>query len=196
MKRSIIKNSVWNLLLAFTAGSLFAGSTPSAFEARTIAEKHVPAKTQGKVIQIFGEQTTAGLYPKTWRVLFWDTTASQHGRVITVKEGVVSEIKDGFTDLEHLRLASYKEDEVINSHDLKWDSSKALDKVLQLPSLKEVKVSSVEFLLTKNSGAVQPLWRLRLFSDKAGTEVEVGQVNVSAETGEIFELKLQLEKLQ
>jgi hypothetical protein len=196
MKLTTMKYNALKFLLIIGAGNLFAASPPSAFEARGIAEKQVNVQSQGKVIQMFGAHSTVGLYPTSWKILFWDPTAAQNGRLITVKDGAVNEIKDGFTELEHLRLAAYKENEIINVQHLKWDSSAALNNVMKMPALKDVKLSSVEFLLTKSEGAVQPLWHLKLFSDKAGTEVEIGQVNVSTETGEIFELKLQLEKLK
>jgi hypothetical protein len=192
-----MKKHVWLALVILTAASnLFASSTTSAFEARGIANKQLNEKVRDKVIQIFGEQSKVGLYPVSWKILFWDATAAQNGRSVTVKDGAISEIKDGYTQLEKMRLAAYKQDEVIDIKLLKWDSSSALDKVMKMPALKDVKLSTVEFLLTKGDGAVQPIWSLTLFADNAGEKVEIGQVRMSAESGEVFEMKLQLEKLK
>jgi hypothetical protein len=192
-----MKKHVWLALVILTvAGRLVANSTTSAFEARGIANKQLNEKVRDKVIQIFGAQSGVGLYPVSWKILFWDATAAQNGRSVTVKDGAISEIKDGYTQLEQMRLAAYKQEEVIDIKLLKWDSSSALDKVMKMPVLKEVKLSSVEFLLTKGDGAVQPIWNLKLFADNAGEKVEIGQVRMSAESGEVFEIKLQLEKLK
>ncbi len=191
-----MKNKMWISLLLMSVGGLFAANPPSAFDARSIAEKKVDEPVRGKVIQMQGAQSAVGLYPTTWKILFWDATAAQNGRAVTVKDGVVSEIKDGYMELEHLRLAAYKQEEIIDPQRLKWDSSSALSKVMKMPALRDVKLSSAEFLLTKNEGAVQPIWHLKLFADKAGQRVEIGQVKMSAESGEVFEISLQLEKLK
>ena len=194
-----MKKNTWMLLTLVGVGSLYAGlfqnSPPSAFDARGIAEKKVSEKAHDQVIHMYGVRSSDGLYPTTWKILFWDSTAAQNGRSVTVSKGEVSEIKDGYTELEHVRLAAYKQDEVIDSKLLKCDSTDALAKVMKAPALKGVKLSSVEFMLAKNEGAVQPIWNLKLSTDHAGKEIEIGQVKMSAETGEIFTMSLQLEKM-
>lgn len=193
-------NRLWIVLWLWCIGNMSAGlfehSPKTAFEARAIASDKVNESARTKLIQVYGERSKVGLHPVLWRFLFWDGTASQSGRAVTVVNGVVEEIRDGYTELDKLRLAAYKEDEIMDPAQLKVNSNEALKKITKLGSLKDVKLSSTEFLLSKSKGNVQPIWHVKLFADKAGTEVEVGQITMSANTGEMFEVNLSLEKLK
>lgn len=191
-----MKSLIRSLSVLLLGMTLSSAASLTAFQAKALAEKQIPEQARGKLIKIVGPRGAIGLTPVSWRFLFWDPTAEQNGRAVTVTGSSVTEIKEGYVELDSLRLAAYKDDEVIAPAHLKLDSNQALDIVARSAQLKDVKLSTVTFLLAKGKGDLIPYWKLRFFADKEGKEADIGYAKVSAETGQIFEMKIDLDKLQ
>jgi hypothetical protein len=183
------------LLTLVLIQAAFSEKAPSAFEALKSAENHISKESVGKVIQIIGSRDDKTLTPGTWSFVFLDLSAKQQGRIVTIRDGKPIEIRDGYFELDKMRLAAYKADEVIPPSYLKVDSNQALQAVIKSASLEKIKLSTATFSLSKDNGARLPYWTVRLFADKEGKEADIGYAVVSAETGGVVESKLDLQKL-
>jgi serine/threonine protein kinase len=168
----------------------------SAFAARSIAESAVAPELRQNLIQIASVQNKqSGPNPTGWRFLFWDKSASQNVRAVTVTGQTISEIKEGFVELNRFRVAPYKAEEIIPADKLKIDSQDAIHTVTQTPELASVKLTSASYFLEKGKGNLPPVWRIGLRGEVSGKTLDLGEVRVSAESGNILELKLKLDKI-
>jgi hypothetical protein len=177
-----------------------AGAAPvkplTALKAREIAQKSLSGEVKNNVIQVVGSRSAEAMTPDVWKFVFWDEKASQNGRLVTVSGTSVTEIRDGYFEMDKMRMFAYKTDEIIDPKRLKVDSDKALETVLKTAQLQAVKLSSVIFYLNKVKGLEEPVWKMQILADRNGSEVDIGYARVSAETGGIIEMKLAPEKLK
>ncbi len=168
----------------------------TGFQALEVAARVVAPASKNQVLQIEGPRSETELYPDVWKFVFWDANAKQNGRLITVSQGAVTEIRDGFFELDKFRLLAYKPDEVIPPSALKFDSDKALDAVLKSTQLQGIRLSSVTFSLSKDKEVGQAVWKIEILADDGGKENDIGYARVSAETGGILEMKINPGKLK
>lgn len=172
----------------------------SAFGAQKIASREVNDVAKKSLVQIRGKKGTVGVLPIEWEVLFYDPYADQNGTKVTVAGNTITRIEQGYTQMDRVRLAAYKMDEVIEPAKLRKDSSDVLDILKRSSQLTDVKVTSVElWLLKEGKGPTAPaIWRTKLWAQEQGkdTETEIGSARVNAETGQIVELKLNLKKIK
>jgi hypothetical protein len=156
----------------------------------------VAPQVKERLIQIAGPRSEADLTPNIWRFVFWDDQASQNGRLVTVTGNAITEIRDGYFELDKVRMFAYKMDEVIAPKTLKTDSNKALEAVLKTSQLQGVKLSTVTFHLSLKKGMAAPQWKMEIFANNNGQEVDLGYAVVAADTGGVIEMKLAPEKLK
>jgi len=188
----------FSLLSGIAAQSVQELGTPqiiTAYKAKKISENSIPSTVMNNVIQIYGDRSKLSPHPRTWRILFWDPSAEQNVRAGTVTGERVIEVKSGYVELEKLRLAAYKPEEVVMAGALMVDSNQALEKVIQAMQLQKVTLSSVEYWLKKAKDASYPVWYLTLFIERGGQEIEIGNARMSAQTGEIFECVLKKDEM-
>ena len=189
------------LVPVILAASLLSASAAShrpltAFQALAVAAKVVTPEAHHQLIEIEGPRSDTEQCPDVWKFVFWDSTAHQNGRLVTVTRGVVTEIRDGFFELDKMRILAYKQNEAIPPQALRVDSDKALVAVIRSSTLQGVRLSSVTFALTKNPEVGQAVWKIELLADNAGRETDIGYARVSAETAGIIEMKIDLELLK
>ena len=98
-------------------------------------------------------------------------------------------------ELDHLRMLSYKESEILPQSELKLDSDAALAAVRQAGNIQNVPLTTVHYKLEMSDENQVPIWSLTLFSDLNHNEVEIGHAQVSAMTGQVFNLKIDHERL-
>jgi len=177
-----------------------AANSVSAFGAQKIASREVNDVAKKSLVQIRGKKGTVGVLPIEWEVLFYDPYAEQNGTKVTVAGSTITRIEQGYTQMDRMRLAAYKMEEVIEPAKLRKDSSDVLDILKRSSQLTDVKVTSIELWLLKDGkGPTAPaIWRTKLWAQAPGkdTETEIGTARVNAETGQIVELKLNLKKIQ
>ncbi len=188
------------LCLALTFVNL-KGATNShkpltGFQAEAIAAAVAVGEVKKQLIEIEGPRSETELTPDVWKFVFWDPTAKQNGRLITVTHGAVNEIRDGFFELDKARILAYKQDEIIPHDLLKIDSDKALDIVLKSSQLQGVSLSSVTFSLSRDKDLSQIVWKIEILADNGGKESDIGYARISAVTGGIIEMKVDLGKLK
>lgn len=189
MKKLLLTLSSLAFLITATSGV-----AATAFEARQIAEKMLSDQARGKLIKAVAQKGES-VTPDSWRFIFFDPFASQNGRLIVVTGKAVTEIRDGYVELDEVRLAAYKEEEIIPNAALKIDSDKALALVQKAALMQSVKLSAVQYELKKGKGDVAPVWSLVLYADVKGESKEIGTAKLSAETGQIFDLKIDNQKI-
>lgn len=191
----MIKRIVFGVSFFAYLAAASSGFALTAFEARQIAEKMLSDQARGKLIKVVGP-ASAGVAPESWRFIYYDPFGNQNGRLVVVTGKAVTETRDGYVELDQVRLAAYKEDEIIPAGELKIDSDKALAAVQKAALLQSIKLSSVKYELKKGGGNVVPVWTLTLYADVRGDNKEIGTAKLSAETGQIFDLKIDNKKLQ
>jgi len=182
-----------SLLLAVQSQAL------TAIQAKDLAKKQVNDVARKSLVQIYGKPSTVGLYPVEWQILFYDPYAEQNGVMVTVSGNVVTSIRDGYTQMDRFRLFAYKQEEIIDAARLKIDSKDLVGLLQRDSALKDIKISSVQLWLKKDDKGpmAAAVWNVVLFAanPKGDKEVEFGNARVSAETGQILQLKLDLKAI-
>jgi hypothetical protein len=174
-------------------------STLTAFQARDLARKEMNEEAKNKVIEIFGVQSPASVDPTEWQVLFYDPYAKQDGRVVKIMGYRILSIEDGYMQLERVRLAAYKQEEVIDPKNMKVDSDQILSILKRSTPIANMKVASLQMVLKKlGKGNVPPVWIVHVFSVKPSTGKlkEVGEARISADSGQILEFDIDPKKIQ
>jgi len=197
------------LLLSLSLGTLHSAPAPSAtitaFQALDLAKSQVNPESRNRVLQIIGKKSSVSVTPVEWSILFFDPNAQQSGILVTVAGSTVIKVQDGYTQMDKFRLAAYKLDEVIDPKTLKIDSSKAYESLTRSTLLNGVRISSVNFLLRKEgkSPADPGVWNVVIYAlpkaiqgKSQVAEVEIGKARVSAETGQVLSLTIDLKKVQ
>ncbi|MDD5260421.1 MAG: hypothetical protein PHD76_01090 [Methylacidiphilales bacterium] len=190
----MIKTALCSVFLALLLGVQSFALT--AFEARDLAKKQVNDTARKSLLQIYGKAGTVGVLPMEWQILFYDPYAAQDGSMVTVSGNAITSIRDGYTQMDQFRVFAYKQEEIIDQSKLKIDSRDLLSILKNSSALKDVKISSVNLWLKKDdSGPLSPaVWIAHLFGPnaKGDKEVEFGYARVSAQTGQVMQLKLDL----
>jgi hypothetical protein len=132
---------------------------------------------------------------RRWSFLYYDPYADENGRLVVVRDGSVVKVDQGFVELDHFRMLSYKESEILPQDQLKLDSDAALAAVLAAGHIENVPLTTVHYKLEWSSENQVPVWSLTLFSDLNHNEVEIGHARISALTGQVFNLKIDHERL-
>ena len=193
----MIKTAFYSLLLSLVLGVQTYALT--AFEARDLAKKQVNDVARKSLLQIYGKAGTVGVMPVEWQILFYDPYAGQDGSMVTVSGNSITGIRDGYTQIDQFRVFAYKQEEIIDQGKLKIDSKDVLDILKHSSALKDLKISSMNLWLKKEDKGplAQGVWLVNLFGPnaKGDAEVEFGSAKVSAETGQVSQLKLDLKKV-
>jgi hypothetical protein len=177
------------------AGLLFAPAhADTAFQARAVAENVLSPHVKGRLIWIRSLIGT-GVDHRRWSFLYFDPYADENGRLVVVRDGAVVKVDQGFVELDHLRMLSYKESEILPQAGLKLDSDAALAAVLTAGNIQNVPLSTVHYKLEMSDENQVPVWSLTLFTLLNHNELEFGHARVSALTGQVFELKIDHERL-
>lgn len=193
-----MKRTAFFLVFSFLISTLSAQAV-TAFKARDIARREVNNVAKDKLIEIYGPKASGSITPLEWNVLFYDPYAKQDGRLVkVVGDGVVG-IEQGYTQLDQLRLAAYKLEEVINPRSLKIDSDRVINALRRSTPLRKVKISAMEMRLRKpDKGDVPALWYVTLYARNPRTskEVKLGTARVSSSSGQIFEMEFDFKQLE
>jgi hypothetical protein len=189
-----LRYSLFTLILGL---SITCAHALTAFQARDLANREVNNVAKGKVIEIYGPKNDNSVLPTKWKIIFYDPYASQEGRMITVDGNVVTGIQDGYVQMDRMRLAAYKPEEVINPKYMKVDSDRLLDSLRRTTALKNVKISNLQMRLVKADEDTEPIWYVKIFALKnlRSKVVELGDAQLSPATGQILELKMNLKRL-
>jgi hypothetical protein len=191
--------SILAALCLSLAASAASAQHISAFTAHKIASREVNDIAKKSLVQIHGPKSSVGVLPIEWQVLFYDPYADQNVTKVTVAGNTITRIQQGYVQMDRLRLAAFKQEEIIDPAKLRKDSNEILQILQRSTELKNVKITSIALSLMKEGkGPLAPgIWHARLWAFRDGTnqEVEFGRARVNAESGQILELKYDLKKL-
>jgi len=165
----------------------------NAFEALDVAEESLPPALIGEnghapLLKIRGKRAPGKLIPPTWTFDFFDPTAVGRSRMVSVTDHRV--LNDG--ERLSLFITPYTEANILPADII--DSSQALQIAQQLvPTLA---VSSSEFYLAQDKNHA-PSWNVTLWTrNPAGDEVELGNVVILAEKGDVILNTLKPERIR
>jgi hypothetical protein len=181
---------------AFLAiGLLFSPArADTAFQARQVAENVLSPHVKGKLIWI-RSLIGPGTENRRWSFLYYDPYAESDGRLVVVRNGAVTKVDQGLVELDHLRLFSYKESEILPQDQLKLDSDAALQALQAAGHIENVPLTTVHYKLEMSSENQVPIWSLTLFCPRNGDEIEFAHGSVSAQTGQVFDLKVDHQRI-
>jgi hypothetical protein len=193
----MIKSIVYSLIAMLTLTVQSYALT--AFQAVEVAKKQVDSYASKSLVQIVGKPSTVGQMPEEWQILFYDQKAEQNGMMVTVSGNVVTDIRDGYTQMDSARIFAYKMDEVIDPSRLKIDSSRIVPLLQANSVLKSVKITSVGLWLKKGNKDSQgaPIWNIDLYASNAqgDKEVKFGTAKMDGETGKVSNMELDLSEI-
>lgn len=171
----------------------------TAFEARNLARKEVNDIAKKNLVQIIGKPAPKGVLPIEWHVLFYDPYAQQNGTMLKIVGKNIVGIEDGYTQMDKFRVFAYKQEEVLDSSKLKKDSSDLLPILRRNSVLKGIKITTLGLWLKKDGkGPLAPaVWFVDIYANdlKGEKEVKFGTAKVNATTGQVTDLKVDLNKL-
>lgn len=196
------------LITAICASGAYASNLPSAKRAIELANTQITTGADNKVIRLEGKDADSDLKPRQWDVTVYDPTRANKASSIRIKDGVVVSIAPAVRMFDDARwghfgrnFTGYDIGEVISMNRLKLDSADAVAKVAALPGLKDVvQLTAVEMTLKKLSdGDVPPVWRIKIkgrLKSAPARELWIGQVQLSAETGEVLKNETNVDRLR
>ncbi len=161
----------------------------TAFQERQTAETVLSPHVKGKLIWI-RSLIGAGTDHRRWSFLYYDPYADSNGRLVVVRDGSILKVDQGLVELDHMRMFSYKESEILPQEQLKLDSDAALQALQAAGHIENVPLTTVHYKLEMNTDNQVPTWSLTLFCPRNGDEIEFAHGRVSAMTGQVFDLKV------
>jgi serine/threonine protein kinase len=165
----------------------------SALQARNVAENSLPRDLLGPdghapLLRIRGRRDPGQLTPTTWTFEFFDPHAAGHAQIVSVRDHRVVDHGERVTDI----ISPYTKANILPADII--DSIQALDIAQQ--QIPGVQVSSSEFALSQEKNSA-PFWTVTLWARNAqAEEVELGDLVMLAEKGDVISNHLQPERLK
>lgn len=183
--------------LAAAAALLLAGplQASTAFRAQAIAEQALNPAARGKLIWARAAESRS-VDPAQWTFLFYDPFAEQNGRYVIVSNGAVTKVRQGYVELTSARLAAYKEAEILPPDKLRLDSDRAVEAVQNAARIRNIPLTAVHYELLLGQDLAVPVWKLTLYALRGKDPVVFCSARVSALTGEVFDLKVNRDRLR
>jgi hypothetical protein len=165
----------------------------SAFEAREVAEKSLPANLIGStghasLLKVLGKRNEKQLTPTTWTFDFYDPVAPGHAQIVSVSD---HRVVDNGTRVTYI-ISPYRQDNILPEDII--DSPLALQIAQGLVPTIAISGSEFELVQDKNSA---PLWTVTLWAkNPQGDAVKLGEVVILAEKGDVISNTLKPERLK
>ncbi|MDZ4788304.1 MAG: hypothetical protein SH807_05115 [Blastochloris sp.] len=186
------------LALTLVVASFSPSFALTAYQAKDVAKREVNDVAKKSLVQIHGKRGAVGVYPLEWEILFYDPYADQDGTKVKVAGNVITQITQGYTQMDKARIFAYKQDEILDPTRLKVDSNEIVKILSRSSALNNVKITSVDLSLSKMSKGPMgsAMWSVVMYAkDSKQEEVEFGKAQINAESGQILQLKIDLKKL-
>jgi hypothetical protein len=171
----------------------------TALEALNAARRNVNDIAKKSLVQIMGKKGKLGVTPKVWHVVFYDPYAEQNGTLVEVGAGGVESIRDGYTQMNKVRVFAYKMEEIIDASRIKIDSKDVLRILKKTSALSNIEVTGLDLWLRKISKGplAAGIWRADVFSapPHSDKEIRIGWAEIHSETGQILDLRLEPKKV-
>ncbi len=176
-------------LLFATASSSLAGE-PTAFELMKDGNRYVGEQSKDKVMEIRSEKSVGSLVPSIWYITYYDPDTSSKRAEVKFGAGQQMGVSRPWKPL------SSSTQPVMDQKMLKIDSDKAIKIATSQPLLEKLTLKATQ--LTLEGGGGTPMWKVKIFAAKLSKPdemVDVGDVTLSAETGQVTKADLKINKV-
>ena len=183
--------AVFAFLCAGVAASALAGD-PTAFELVKEGNRYVGEQSKDKVVEIRSEKSIGSVTPNIWYVSYYDPDSGSKRAEVKFGAGQQMGIKRTWRPFGASSVAA----KVMNPKQLKIDSDKAIKIATSQPLLDKLTVKATQLTLEEAGGT--PVWRVRIYAAKLSKPeemVDVGDVWLSAETGQVTRTDLKISKV-
>ena len=188
------RGSILCLLLAIAVGTSCTRTgtgEPTAFQLIKKGKRYVAEGVKDKVVQIRSDESVGNLTPSVWYVVYYDPDATF--KAVEVKFGAGEKL----SVTRPMRVLEYlKADKVFDRSKLKIDSDKAIKIATREPLLAKLKLTATQLWLEAGDGG--PEWRVRIWAAKLkdpATDVDIGEVHLSAQDGSVTKSDLRIDRV-
>ncbi len=168
------------------------GSEPTAFEVAKDGNRYVGEQSKDKVLEIRSEKSVAGLTPNIWYVVYFDPDAKSKRVEVKFGAGRQMGIKRNWRPLG----GGGSTDKMLDLKKLKVDSDKAIKIAAAEPLLEKLTLKATQLWL-EHAGAA-PVWKVRIWAaklSKPDASADIGEIYISAETGQVVKSDLRIKKV-
>lgn len=180
------------VLCFFALGTGMArGGDPTALDLIKEGNRFVGEQSKDKLLGIRSDKSLAGVTPTVWYVSYYDPDVTS--KRVEVKFGAGREmgIKRGW----HPFGGGGSMEKIMDLTKLKVDSDKAIKTATAEPLLAKLTIKATQLWLEKEGGT--PVWKVRIWTAKLSkpeTVVNVGDMFISAQTGQVVKRELHVSK--
>ena len=170
----------------------FAGSQPTAFQLAKDGNRFVGEPSRSKVLEIYSDKSIAGLTPSIWHVAYFDPDA--RSKVVEVKFG--AGLKMDVSRPWKLLGGSGKEENVLDLKKFKVDSDGAIKTATTQQLLQPFTLKYTQLWLRRGDDGLS--WKVRIWAAKLGKAdsiVEIGDIYISPEDGQVIRADLHIDRL-
>jgi hypothetical protein len=179
----------FSLLSAWAA----SGAEPTAFELVKEGNRAIGEQSKDKVLGIHSEKSVASLTPNVWYVTYFDPDAPL--KRVEVKFGAGQQL--GVKRESHPPFGGVGSlDKVLEIKKLKVDSDKAIKIATAEPLLAKLTIKATQLWLEYTGAA--PVWKVRVWAAKLrkpDATANIGDISISAESGEVVKSDLHIERV-
>lgn len=173
------------------SGGAARGAEPTAFDLIKEGNRYVGEQSKDMVLGIHSEKSVGGLVPSVWYVVYFDPDAKS--KRVEIKFGGGREMgeKRNWRPLGGGGSA----DKIMDLKKLKVDSDRAIKTATAEPLLAKLTIKATELWL--EGSATRPVWKVRLWAaklSKPDVTVDLGDIFISAESGEVVKSELRIDK--
>jgi hypothetical protein len=169
-----------------------SGAEPTAFELIKEGNRSLGEQSKDKVLGIHSDKSIAGLTPNIWYVVYFDPDTPF--KRVEVKFGAGRQM--GVKREMHPFGGSGSLEKVLDLKKLKVDSDRAIKTATAEPLVAKLTLKATQLWLEYNDGA--PAWKVRLWAaklKKPDATADIGDVFISAESGEVVKSDLHINKV-
>jgi hypothetical protein len=179
----------FSLLSAWVAG----GAEPTAFELIKEGNRSLGEQSKDKVLGIHSEKSVASLTPNVWYVTYFDPDAPL--KRVEVKFGAGRQL--GVKRESHPPFGGVGSlGQLLDMKRLKVDSDKAIKTAAAEPMLAKLTLKATQLWLEYTGAA--PVWKVRVWAAKLRkpeATANLGDIFISAESGEVIKSDLHIERV-
>ena len=176
-----------------------SASDATAFALMEEGNKYVSVDAKDKVVQVRSEKSVGGLHPTVWYVVYYDEDATFDATEVKFGAGRKLDVNRPMRLLEKIGGGNA----VLDRERLKIDSDEAIAIAVKDPMLERMTIKASALKLERAGGRgggdeSMPVWRVELWAAKLSNpsrQVRLGQVVLSAETGEVLESDLKISRV-
>ena len=180
------------LCLSLLGAWAVGGAEPTTFELIKEGNRSLGEQSKDKVLGVHSDKSIAGLTPNIWYVVYFDPDAPF--KRAEVKFGAGRQM--GVKRESHPFGGSGSLDKVLDLKKFKIDSDRAIKTATAEPLLAKLTLKATQLWL-ENSGAA-PVWKVRLWAAKVKKPeamADIGEIFISAESGEVVKSDLHINKV-